>query len=89
MIAWLLMCRQIIAEFFENLTKRINRPTLCKQNTVLVGVKAGGTYNYHLALKKCVKRLGAAVSTVSISGGSILKSQPKHRLPLLMFSWFS
>jgi hypothetical protein len=44
-ISWLMLFKEIIAVYSENHVKPIN--TLCEQNSELLIVKAGGTYNYH------------------------------------------
>jgi hypothetical protein len=48
-INWLMLCREIIADYCENHTKPIN--TLCGQNAELLNVIASSTYSYHRALK--------------------------------------
>jgi hypothetical protein len=48
-INWLTLFKEIIAVYSEKHTKPIN--TLFRQYTELLNVKAGGTYNCHLALK--------------------------------------
>jgi len=40
---------EIIAVYCENYTKHVDK--LCGQNVEFVDVTAGGTYNYHCALK--------------------------------------
>jgi hypothetical protein len=44
---WLMLNREIMADFADNYSKLIN--TLCGQNAGLFIVKAGCTYIYHLA----------------------------------------
>jgi hypothetical protein len=44
-----MLYREIIAVCSEIHTKHIN--ALCGQNVELLNVEAGGTYNYHWALK--------------------------------------
>jgi hypothetical protein len=48
-IAWLLLCRETIAVYFEMHMKSIN--TVCGKNTELLNVKVGATYSYDCALK--------------------------------------
>jgi hypothetical protein len=44
-----MLFKEIITVYSENNTKLIN--TLYGQNAEILNVKAGGTYNYHSALK--------------------------------------
>jgi hypothetical protein len=48
-IIWSMLFKEIISVYSENNVKLIN--TFCGQNAELLNIKAGGTYNYHLALK--------------------------------------
>jgi hypothetical protein len=44
-----MLWKKIIVVYSENHTKHIN--SLCGQNAELLGVKEGGKYSYHWALK--------------------------------------